>query len=688
MFPKSTFLQRLDHLRRACSRALSFRMKTGARAQLTADNRRRPLVLLALVAAALVLTSGLVNRPGAKGEPSDPPSVPSDVSEEEVPEGDLLVKFRPDAEASEIGRLHAAANAAFISDIAGIGVRRLRLPPGQARAGVELFRASAAVEFAELDSNIQTQFSPNDPYYAGVYPTTRFGDIAQWAPQAVSAPAAWDITQGDPAVVIAIVDTGVDAQHPDLAAKIVGGTSFLGSGKDQFGHGTHVAGIAAAATNNGTGIAGICPRCSIMPVRVLDANGSGSVSDVAAGIVYAADNGARVINLSLGGRSTSQTLRAALDYAVAHNALPVAAMGNAYMPQAMEPAYWYSALSVGAVDPSGAKADFSNYGAKTDVVAPGVALLSTMPTYPVTLNQTYAQNYDALSGTSMATPVVSGVAGLVLSRNPALTAGQVKGIIEAAAGDGKTFDTTTGFGLVNAARAVAAAAQADTTPPAVNVVSPTAGSTVSKLFTLQAAPTDNSGVHHVDFVIGGTRAGLPGTSSVGGTGKKATSTIAWGTQWESTRYWNGSQTLTAVAFDTAGNLTNQDVPFAVLNSYKSATFTAHLCNPPAAGCDYYFLNPITPAYTAVAHLQVNWTYTKSENYTGRVWATLANGVSQEIFFTPQSSIDWYPGLTLCGALTDCTTMGNSVGAGMTRVVKGQKGGSAEADFVITLTYPE
>jgi thermitase len=656
---------------------------------MTADNRRRPLVFLALVAIALLLTSGLLDRPDVKGEPPAPASVPPEATEGEVLEGDLLVKFRPDAAASEVARLHASANAAFISDIPDIGVKRLKLPPGHARASAAEFQASPAVEFAEVDSAVQTQFSPNDPYYAGAYPTTRFGNIAQWAPQAVSAHAAWDVTQGDQSIIIAVVDTGVDAGHPDLQGKVVGGMSFVGgSAKDANGHGTHVAGIAAAVTNNATGVAGICPRCSIMPVRVLDANGSGSIADVAAGIVYAANNGARVINLSLGGPGTSQTLRSALEYAVAHNALPVAAMGNSYTPQALEPAYWYSALSVGAVDQSGTRADFSNYGVKTNVVAPGVAVLSTMPTYSVTLNQTYKANYDALSGTSMATPLVSGIAGLVLSRNPSLSAAQVKGIIEATAGDGKSFNTNTGFGLVNAAKAVATAAQIDTTAPTVNVVTPAAGSTVSKLFVMQAAPMDNTGVHHVDFVIGGTRVGAPGTASGGGSGKKAAPTAAWATQWESQRYWNGPQTLTAIAFDAAGNLGNQDVPFAVLNSYKTVTLTAHLCNPPAGGCDYYFLNPVVPQHTAVAHLQVNWTYTRSDNYTGRVWATLANGVSQEIFFTSQSSIDWYPGITLCGALTDCTMMGNSIGAGMTRVVKGQKGGSAEADFTITLNYPE
>ena len=688
MFPKLNFFRFLDCFFSACARTLRSRPDSDERRLVSTDNRRRPLAFLALLTAALVLMSGLVDRPGAKGEPPNPPGVPPDSTEGEVPDADLLVKFRPDATPSEIARLHASANATLVSEVPDIGVKRLRVPPGHSRASVAEFEASAAVEFAEVDGAVQTQFGPNDPYYAGAYPTTRFGNIAQWAPQAVSAPAAWDTTQGDPAIIIAVVDTGVDSAHPDLQAKIVGGTSFLGSAKDQFGHGTHVAGIAAASTNNNTGVAGICPRCSIMSVRVLDANGSGSISDVAAGIIYAANNGARVINLSLGGASTSQTLRAALDYAVAHNALPVAAMGNASTAQALEPAYWYSALSVGAVDQSGAKAGFSNYGAKTDVVAPGVGILSTMPTYPVTLNQTYEQNYDALSGTSMATPVVSGVAGLILSRNPALTADQVKGIIEATAGDGKSFNTTTGFGLVNAANAVAAAAQADTTPPAVNVVSPAAGSAVSKVITLQAAPTDNTGVHHVDFVIGGTRVGLPGTASAGGAGKKAVPTSAWTTQWESQRYWNGPQTLTAIAFDAAGNLANQDVPFAVFNSYKTVSWTAHLCNPPTAACDYYFLNPIAPQYAAVAHLQVNWTYTQLNNYTGRVWATLANGSSQEIFFTSQSSIDWYPGITLCGTSSDCTSMGNSLGAGMTRVVKGQKGGSAEADFIVTLTYPE
>src|SRR5439155_11720875 len=137
-------------------------------------------------------------------------------------------------------------------------------------------------------------------------------------------------------------------------------------------------------------------------------------------------------------------LHMALQYAVAHNALPVCAIGNSSSSSnTPEPAYWYECLSVIATDKNGVRASFSNYGIKADVAAPGVAYLSTMPTYPCTLTTSYGYytNYDALSGTSMATPVISGIAGLLLSMNPSLTPAQVKGLIMAAAGDGTTWSS-------------------------------------------------------------------------------------------------------------------------------------------------------------------------------------------------------------------------------------------------------
>src|SRR6266487_113608 len=266
-----------------------------------------------------------------------------------------------------------------------------------------------SVEAVALDYVVEAMFVPNDPYYSTPYPTSKYGNVAQWAPQFIGADQAWTATLGNPSIIIAIVDTGIDANHPDLAGKVVLTKNYVKGERasDLFGHGTHVAGIAAAKINNGTGVAGICGLCSLMSVKVLGADGSGLSSDVASGIAYATDYGARVINLSLGSSSRTTVIRDALDYALNNNVLPVVALGNSSSDYVGDLGYWYSALSVGAVDQQGAKAYFSNFGLQTDVTAPGVAVLSTMPTYPVTLNTQYGYKtyYDALSGTSMASPV-------------------------------------------------------------------------------------------------------------------------------------------------------------------------------------------------------------------------------------------------------------------------------------------
>src|SRR6266540_3192788 len=159
-----------------------------------------------------------------------------------------------------------------------------------------------SVESVTLDYVVQAMFVPNDPYYSTPYPTSKYGNVAQWAPQFIAAGQAWNATLGDPSIILAIVDTGIDANHPDLAGKVVLTKNYVKDERvsDSFGHGTHVAGIAAANINNGMGVAGICGRCSLMSVKVLGADGSGLTSDVASGITYATDFGARVINLSLG----------------------------------------------------------------------------------------------------------------------------------------------------------------------------------------------------------------------------------------------------------------------------------------------------------------------------------------------------------------------------------------------------
>src|SRR5213083_3310252 len=381
-----------------------------------------------------------------------------------------------------------------------------------------------SVEAVTLDYVVQAMFVPNDPYYSTPYPTAKYGNVAQWAPQFIGAGQAWDATLGDASIIIAIVDTGIDANHPDLAGKVVLTKNYVKGERasDSFGHGTHVAGIAAAKINNATGTAGICGYCSLMSVKVLGADGSGSTSDVASGIAYATDYGARVINLSLGSSSRTTVIRDALDYALNNNVLPVVALGNYNSDYVGDLAYLYSALSVGAVDQQGAKAYFSNLGLQTDVTAPGVAVLSTMPTYPVTLNTQYGYKtyYDALSGTSMASPVVAGLAGLLLSRNPALTAAQVKGMIESSAGNGASFDLTFGFGPVHADTAVTLADRAESTPPAISFLSPSFGSVLRTNVTFSTTNSDDVAVHHVDFVSSGARHFLPATSVGYGGGKR------------------------------------------------------------------------------------------------------------------------------------------------------------------------
>src|SRR6266568_1933967 len=534
------------------------------------------------------------------------------------------------------------------------------------------------VESVTLDYVVQAQLVPNDPYYSEPYPTSHDGNISQWAPQLIGADQAWNATLGDTSVIIAIVDTGIDPNHPDLA------------------------GIAAANINNGTGIAGICGLCSLMSVKVLGASGSGLTSDVASGITYATDYGARVINLSLGSSSRTTIIRDALDYALSNNALPVVAMGNSYSDYVGDLAYWYSALSVGAVDVQGAKASFSNYGLQTDVTAPGVAVLSTMPTYPVTLTTQYGYeiNYDALSGTSMAAPVVAGLAGLLFSKNPALTAAQVKGMIESSAGDGASFNLTSGFGLVHAAAAVTLAGQAESTPPAVSSLSPAFGSVLVRNVTFSTAVSDDVAVHHVDFISSGARYILPGTSVgyPGGKGKNPSPAIApWSSLLSSTTHWNGVFDLTAIAFDRSGN---GSVPsagsFDTENAYVTNVFTAHLCDPGQTGCpkDAWGAT-FSLTYPAIARARVEWFNSSfSSNYAGDVAGRVSDG--HQIFSIGAFPRYWTTNFFEYdfGRPVFCGCNANLIGAGLGDIYLCINkdcpitAGTAETDVMVSITYPQ
>jgi len=282
---------------------------------------------------------------------------------------------------------------------------------------------------------------PNDPLFPD-----------QWALTQVGATCAWASTIGSSDVTVAVVDSGVDMHHPDLVDRLrTDGHDFVDGDddpSDENGHGTNVAGIIAATLDNGEGGAGLAPGVKILPVRVMNAKGAGSDSAIARGIRFAADKGAQVINLSLGATLTidadtvSAQVTSAIRYAQDKGSLVIVAAGNDFLP--LENAIVGEnpdVLVVAATDQNDVKADFSNSGPWIGITAPGVHILSTMPTYDVYLTsqvpreERFKNNYDYMTGTSQATPLVSGLAALLFSAHPDWSAHQVEQAIKDHAAD-------------------------------------------------------------------------------------------------------------------------------------------------------------------------------------------------------------------------------------------------------------
>ncbi|MCL5970450.1 MAG: S8 family peptidase [Patescibacteria group bacterium] len=272
------------------------------------------------------------------------------------------------------------------------------------------------VESVDPNFKMKALAVPNDPYYSQM-----------WGLKKIGAEEAWDITKGSTSIIVAVTDTGIDYNHPDLPKdNIIKGKDFVNGDDDPMddhGHGTHVSGTIGAVTNNGTGVAGINWNVKIMAIKVLSGQGSGYDSWAAQGIQYAADNGARVVNMSLGGYSPCpSSYQSAIDYAKSKGTLVVVAAGNGNPPgypvdaSTNSPANCKGVLAVGATKSDDTRASFSNYGPIVSISAPGFDILSTIP----------GGNYQQMSGTSMATPHVAGAAGLLLSAKPDLTPDQVK----------------------------------------------------------------------------------------------------------------------------------------------------------------------------------------------------------------------------------------------------------------------
>jgi len=370
-------------------------------------------------------------------------SVPvSDFSQEQI-----LVKFKPDITLPEVAGIHRQLGGQVKETIPGIGVQVVKVPKGQALAKAKAYSSNARVAYAEPDFVVQALGDPNDPWFAD-----------QWNMVRVQAPQAWGVTTGS-SITIAVLDTGVDLDHPDLANKIISNINLSSSTTvdDGYGHGTHVAGVAAAMTNNGIGVAGLGYSSTIMNIKVLGDDGVGYWSWIAQGIIWAADNGAKVINLSLGGSSGSTIVESAINYAWNKGVVIVAAAGNYGNSVPCYPAYYTNCIAVAATNRLDELAGFSDYGDWVDVAAPGVGIIST---YLSTSNG----GYSFMSGTSMASPHVAGLAALVFtvvtdSNGNGRLNDEVRARIEANCDD--IGVNGIGSGLINAYKAV----NASTTPP-------------------------------------------------------------------------------------------------------------------------------------------------------------------------------------------------------------------------------
>jgi thermitase len=485
---------------------------------------------LALTMSLLTLTFTTSKVSAQKGKIIHVQPVVLEQQFEFVP-GRLLVKFRQDISQDHARQIIAALGARDADEIPETGVHVLDLPSQASEvAFLRAFKARPEAEFAELDRlHPAQQMIPNDPLY---------GNLNSWSLDKIDALNAWSINTGSSSVIIAILDTGVDATHPDLASQIVPGWNVYNNNSDThdvYGHGTAVAGSAAAASNNAIGVASVAWGCRIMPVRISDTTGMASESAIASGLSWAANHGARVANISYY-VTGSRTVSSAAKSFQSKGGVVVAAAGNYGTSESTGDDPYI--LTVGATDPTDCLYPWSSRGNNLDLVAPGNVFTTLM-----------GGGYGTGGGTSFAAPVVAGVAALVLSTNPVLTPQDVQSVLRTTAEDlgASGWDPTYGYGRVNAARAVFASlgvvGSLDLAPPTVSITAPNSGVAVTGTVNVEVVANDNVGVVRNELYVDGVL--------------KASSTSAPFTlKWNTRKAAAGMHVLECRAYDLAGNMGN------------------------------------------------------------------------------------------------------------------------------------
>jgi len=437
--------------------------------------------------------------------------------------------------------------------IPAIGVHVIRIPDGAPQARlIDAYRRDPFVEFVEPDLPCHPALIPNDEYYS-----------FQWHLPAIHAPEAWDETIGDGGVHIAVLDTGLNTDHPELAGQFVPGWNIFDDNDntaDVTGHGTRVAGTLVAAGNNGTLVASVAWGCKVMPIRVSNQMGLSTSSLIADGLVWAADHGARVANISFE-LTDSSTITAAAQYFQSKGGVVVLAAGNSglFEPAADDP----FVIRVSAFDQGLSVPSWSNIGNNVDLAAPGVGIIT------LDANGSFA----SASGTSHSAPIVAGVAALVLSANADLAPMEIQQLMFDTAIDGGDpgWDSSYGWGRIDAYEAVTAAlggGEEDTTPPTVTITAPISGTVVSGDLFVSALASDDRAVVRVDLLIDGA---VHSTDQV--------APHEWSIDTRAMP--DGGRVLTAEAWDAAGN-SAVSAPVALTVSNATPCDCPPDCSEPAA----------------------------------------------------------------------------------------------------------
>ena len=440
--------------------------------------------------------------------------------------GRLLIAPRAGLSVAEFENVLKPHNGKSKTHLKKINTHIIELPAGADEVAImRTLKKDNRLKYVELDMVVNHAASITDPYYS-----------YSWALPKIQAPSSWDSVNGS-GVTIAILDSGIDATHPDLAPNIVPGWNFYDNNSntsDVTGHGTKVAGTAAMPANNSNGSAGIAWGAKIMPVRIGSPDGFTTWSIVAQGINWAADNGARVANISFDNLSGSSTVQSAAQYMRSKGGVVVVAAGNS--GGLVDIAANDSMLSVAATDSNDLRASFSSYGAYIDISAPGVDIFAP------SMGGGYSMNW----GTSFASPIVAATAALMISANNNISPADIDQILKSTALDlgAAGYDIYYGAGRVDAAKAVAAAQSTiklnlDTQAPTILITSPTGG-TVAGSVPVDVSYSDNVGVTSVVLYVNGQ--------------KFATDSVApFAFAWDTSTLASGTYTLVAYAYDAAGS---------------------------------------------------------------------------------------------------------------------------------------